>query len=103
MISFTRYPHVRDLLIHYAKNLNFNEIIQILDTRVENELDAEKLSRFIWSVADKMSEDCNSGVLVLGRKDNSDMLPDVEYEVTLYLSGLGFEQVWDRVSDEENP
>ena len=103
MISFSRYPHVRDLLIHYAKDLNLNEVLKILETSVENELDAEKLSRFIWCVADKMSEDCQSGVLVLGRKDNSDMLPDVEYEVTLYLSELAYENVWDRVSEEENP
>ena len=68
-----------------------------------NESDTDKLSIFIWKMADKMSEDSNEGKLVSGEKDNTEMLPDVEYELTLYLSDRGYIEIWDRISDEENP
>lgn len=103
MMSFKRYPHVMDLLEHYSQDLNNKEVIDILKQGVNSESDADKLSHFIWAMADKMSEDSNAGKLVLGHDDNTEMLPDVEYEITLYLSEQGYMDTWDRISDEENP
>ena len=103
MITFKRYPHVKDLLDHYAADMNDADVLRVLDDGVNSESDAEKLSRFIWKMADKMSEDSNEGILVLGGTDNTEMLPDVEYELTLYLSDRGYIEIWDRISDEENP
>lgn len=103
MITFKRYPHVKDLLDHYTADLSNADVLRILEGGVNNESDAENLSRFIWKMADKMSEDSNEGKLVLGGTDNSEMLPDVEYELTLYLSDRGYIEIWDRISDEENP
>jgi hypothetical protein len=103
MIIFKRYPHVRDLLDHYATDLSNIDVLRILQEGVNNEDDAENLSRFIWKMADKMAEDSNEGKLVLGGTDNTEMLPDVEYELTLYLSERGYVEIWDRISDEENP
>ena len=52
---------------------------------------------------DRMSEDSNNKIEVLGRTDNSSIIPDLEYEITLHIDEAGFRSVWDRVSDEENP
>lgn len=103
MMNFKRYPHVKDLLSYYAQDLGNQKVTKILDTGVSNEHDAEALSYFIWKMADKMSEDSNKGKSVLGRTSNSDMLPDVEYEITGYLVEKGFLNIWDRISDAENP
>jgi len=103
MIVFKRYPHVKDLLGHYAVDLNNADVIKILHEGVNNESDAEHLSRFIWKMADKMAEDSNEDKLILGGSDNFEMLPDVEYELTLYLSDRGYIETWNRISDEENP
>ena len=102
-MTFSRYPHVKGLLCYYAKDLGNKEVARIIDEGISSESDAEILSRFIWNMADKMSEDCNNDKAVLGQIDNSDALPDIEYEVTLNIDNSGFIAIWDSVSDEENP
>lgn len=52
---------------------------------------------------DAMSDDIENKVEVLGGTDNSSMIPDIDYEVSLYLSEAGYEEIWDRIADEENP
>jgi len=103
MITFRRYPHVKDLIEYYANDTKNDSVLGILTNGATNQNDAEELSRFIWHMADKMSIDCNNNKQVLGHTDNSEMLPDVEYEITLYLDQLGYINIWDRISDEENP
>jgi hypothetical protein len=102
MIIFNKYPHVMELLEYYADALKNDEIINILKRCVNSEHDAEHLSRFIWKMTDEMSEDSNEGKIILGREDNREMLPDVEYEVTLYLDNKGYRNIWNRISDEKN-
>ena len=103
MISFKKYSHVKDLISYYAADMGKNKISQILMNGIKNSSEAEIMSKFIWLMADKMSDDCNAEKNVLGRTDNSDMLPDVEYEITLLMDNAGYIEVWDRISDEENP
>lgn len=103
MIAFKRYAHVKNLLDHYASDLSKTDVLRILEDGVNNENDAENLSRFVWMMIDKMSEDSNEGKLVLGGTDNTEMLPDVAYELTLYLSDRGYIEIWNRISDEESP
>lgn len=100
MIQFKRYPHVIDLLLHYTNDLNANSVERILTHGVQSSHDAYELSKFIWSMADQMAIDNKSSKVVLGRTDNSDMLPDVDYEVGLYLNELGYGDIWDKVADE---
>ena len=99
----SRYSHVKDLLDHYALDLDFADVTTILDNGVDNESDAELLCKFIWQMVVKMSEDCRLGRTVLGSIDNSDLLPDVAYEITSYLSKAGYIDIWDRVSNTEAP
>jgi hypothetical protein len=100
MIIFNRYPHVRDLVLHYANSLKDDAILHILDEGVTTEDEARIFAKFIWRMADKMAMDCENNVQVLGRTDNSDLMPDVDYEVSLYLIKQGFEELWDQICDQ---
>ncbi|WP_137935853.1 hypothetical protein [Chitinivorax sp. B] len=100
MIKFERYPHVNALLAHYADALNDDAVRQLLANDVKTEDDAFRLARFVWAMVDAMRADHDANRTVLGRVDNGDMLPDVHYEVSLYLTLAGFEEVWNQVTDE---
>lgn len=47
----------------------------------------------MWQMLDKMLEDSNKNIKVLGRTDNSDIIPDLEYEITLNLDQAGYRQI----------
>ncbi|MFO1322395.1 MAG: hypothetical protein U1F52_22555 [Burkholderiales bacterium] len=100
MIRFERYPHVLDLLSHYAGTMHDDETRRLLADGVRTEPEALHLARFVWRMIDRMRADSDAGLVVLGRIDNGDLLPDVSYEVSLYLARAGFEEIWDRVADD---
>ncbi|WP_444995852.1 hypothetical protein [Aliikangiella sp. IMCC44359] len=99
MINFKRYTHVNDLLEHYAHFLDRKDIKQLLLTGVKNE--AEIFSKFIWLMVEQINEDEENNIVVLGSTDNTEMLPDISYEVTQYMRELGYYEVWERISNEE--
>lgn len=103
MMKFSRYPHVKDFLKYYASKLNRDDVAVIISEGMKDERDAEVLSKFIWQMLDQMSDDSNKNINVFGRTDNSDIIPDLEYEITLNIDEAGYREVWDRISDEENP
>ncbi|MES2826299.1 MAG: hypothetical protein V4732_22080 [Pseudomonadota bacterium] len=100
MIIFTRHPYVRDLIFHYANSLEDSRVLNILENGVTTEDEAIKFANFIWQMIDQMAIDCENNTQVLGRTDNSDMMPDLDYEVSLYLSNQGFDDIWDKSCDE---
>jgi hypothetical protein len=100
MIEFKRYPHVGELVGYYAVALGDVGAQRIVENGVSSGEDAEYFSRFIWHMVDRMREDMELGRKILGRTDNSDMLPDVHYEISLYMKERGFGDVWERVCDE---
>lgn len=100
MINFKRYLHVRDLLNHYATALNEPAIQNILDNGVSNVGEATELAQFICRMADQMAIDNENNTIVLGRTDNSDLIPDLEYEISLYFANNGYEAIWEKVCDE---
>ena len=101
MIRFDRYPHVNELLDHYAKKTGRNDIQELLSSGVQSSEDAEKLSRFAWEVAELANEDEKNSRVVLGSKDNTDMIQDLAYELTKYMKETGHYSIWKQVSDEE--
>ena len=101
MIIFDRYPHVRDLVIHYATASKSDRILAIMGMGVDTSEQAFLLSKFIWDMIDEMAKDSELDVMVLGRADNLDMIPDVDYEIGVYLNEQGFGAVWDNVCDEK--
>lgn len=100
MITFKRYPHVRDLLWHYANSLQETTITHLLSNNVTTEKEALELAHFVWRMADQMAIDSENKIQVLGRIDNSDLMPDVDYEIGLYLDSVGFYGLWQKVCDE---
>ena len=100
MILTVRYPHVRDLVSHYANKLGDEIVLSILDNGVNSEIEAEHISRFIWKMLDEMSSDREKGNIVLGGIDNTSMAPDISYEMDSLMEECGFESIWERISDE---
>lgn len=101
MIEFKRYPHVGEILKYYAGSLQNEEAINILKNGVESKEDAYALCRFVISVVDGMASDMQENNSVLGSVDNTNMIPDIDYEISLYLANIGLEDVWDQVCNEE--
>lgn len=100
MIEFKRYPHVGDLIAHYASVLNDDKASALLESGVKTEEEAYTFSRFILTVIDCMAIDMQKEVPVLGSADNTSMIPDIDYEVSLYLANRGMEDIWNKVCDE---
>ena len=102
MIKFERYPHINELLAIYLNESPEPTISQIIEKGIKNQEDAEIFSQFIWRIVDKIHDDAEAGRLVLGRADNTDVLPDLSYEITRYMRKTGFYNIWEHVSDNEN-
>lgn len=100
MIVFSRYPHVGDFLLHYGRSLGRSQLLSVLELGVVSADDAVLLSEFVWDMIDAMATDCEQENVVMGRSDNLDIIPDIDYEVSLYLDKEGFSEVWQRVCDE---
>lgn len=101
MIEFSRYPHVKDLVNHYSKSLSRDDIQLIMRSGISTQSDAETFSRFIWEMVGEMNQDEQNDVEVLDSLDNSEMIPDIHYEVTKLMRASGFLSVWEKVSDEQ--
>jgi hypothetical protein len=38
---------------------------------------------------------------VLGSTDNTDTMPDIDYEVSLFLANFGYAEIWNQICDEQ--
>ena len=101
MIRFKRYPHVNDLIEHYVDALGREDIRIIMENGIRSNEEARVFSKFIWSMAEQINEDQENGAIVLGSKDNTEMLPDISYEITKYMKDNGCYSIWLEVSSEE--
>ena len=100
MILTVRYPHVRDLVHHYARKLSDDVVLSILDGGIDSESEADHLSRFIWKMLDEMARDREAGNVVLGGIDNALMAPDISYEMDALMEEGGFSSIWKKISEE---
>lgn len=101
MVKFARYSHIGDLINHYASTLDREDVKEILQSGINSKQDAEVFSRFIWELVEAVNEDEESGVRVLGSTDNTEMFPDLNYEVTKLMRSSGFYSVWEAISKDE--
>ena len=99
MIIFERYAHINDLIRHYINILGDNSISQIMETGVTTENDAVKFSEFLWKMVDKIHEDAENNNAVLGSTDNTEMLPDLSYEIAKYMKKSGYYSIWQKISE----
>jgi hypothetical protein len=100
VILTVRYSHVRDLVFYYANKLSDQRVLDILEFGLKSEDEAKHFSYFIWKMVDRMAEDRENGVEVLGGRDNTSMLSDVSYELDALMSESGYSQIWEEISDE---
>lgn len=94
MIKFERYPHANELIVFYMGESKRSDIARIMVYGITEEADARTFCQFIWEMIDKIHQDAKQGKAVLGRLDNTDMLPDLSYEVTSYMRKSGFMSIW---------
>ncbi|MFT7561207.1 MAG: hypothetical protein ACI93R_003132 [Flavobacteriales bacterium] len=100
MILFERYKHVNDLINHYVNSLNRKDIEKLIVNGITSEREAEVFSDFIWVMVEQINEDEEISAEVLGAIDNTEMLPDLSYEITKYMRVVGFYSTWERVSNK---
>lgn len=100
MILTLRYPHVRDLVQHYANRKNDTKVLNIVNNGLSSEEDARHLGHFIWNMLDSMAEDREQGIVVLGGTDNTQMAPDISYEMDALMHASGYGKIWEDISDE---
>ena len=99
MIKFERYTHINDLLDCYSSRLNRDDIKILLNQGIDNMEDARILSKFAWEVAGLINEDEENNIEVFGSTDNTEMIPDLSYEITMYMKKTGYYSVWEEISD----
>jgi len=98
MIKFERYSHINDLVEHYIKAFDDKAMKILMENGVTNEDDATVFSTFVWKMVEQINEDEENGIVVLGGADNTEMLPDLNYEVSQYMKQVGFHSTWEKVS-----
>ncbi|HSC67810.1 MAG TPA: hypothetical protein VLC79_08980 [Cellvibrio sp.] len=101
MTHFKRYPHVKDLILHYATATNERKIALMLEQGISSENDAILFAQFIWKMVEQIGADSESGTKVLGSTDNTDTMPDIDYEVSSFLANFGYAEIWDKICDEQ--
>ncbi|MES2822947.1 MAG: hypothetical protein V4732_05050 [Pseudomonadota bacterium] len=99
MIVFDRYTHINDLIQFYLSESPNKNIERIIESGVTNTTDTELFSKFIWQLVENIHRAEEIAREVLGRTDNSDLLPDLSYEITKYMRKAGFYSVWERISN----
>lgn len=101
MVKFERYSHVNDLIDHYIAIFESENVSKIVANGISSQEDAELFSRFIWKMVEAINDDEENQVVVLGSPDNTEMLPDISYEITKLMKSNGFYSVWEKISKEE--
>lgn len=101
MIKSERYRHIHDLFVHYANQEKRGDILDILSNGISTPQDAEEFCRFTWKIVELVNSDQENSTLVLGSNDNTEMLPDLSYEISKLMRSSGYEAIWQRISNEE--
>ncbi len=99
MIRFERYPHVNDFIAYYLAEIGNSDVGTVIHSGIKTEKDAKLFSTFIWKMVDQIHHDKEKENVVFGSNDNTDILPDVSYEVTNHMRKIGFFSIWEEVSD----
>lgn len=96
MMQFKRYPHIADLIEHYIEQTKRTDIESIYMNGIKTERDADLFCKFIWDIVAQIHLDSEEERTVLGNLDNTDMLPDLAYEVTQYMKAAGYYSTWEK-------
>lgn len=100
MTELNRYPYIRNLVRDYTTQPDKDDIINLLENGISSEDEAFTFSRFVITMVNHMSRDVDTGIPLMCNPDITNTIPNIDYEVSTYLSNRGFEYVWDIVCDE---
>jgi hypothetical protein len=97
-----KFSEEKDYITHYANKLGDSQLIEILNSGdVKSEQEAEYLSHFFWKMVDKSIEDEERDVPSLFDESNEFWNEKIMYSLSGYLENIGYEYVWQRVSDQQ--
>lgn len=103
MLDFSgKDQKAQQVCLHYAQQLRADNLIPIIACKgsVTSREEAEALSRFFWVMLEASAEDRDKGVEVLGESDLQYWMTRSMNIISGYLCSIGYEEVWDEVSDE---
>lgn len=103
MLDFSgKDQKAQQVCMHYAEKLHANSLIPIIECKasVTSREEAATLSRFFWMMLEASAEDRDKGIEVLGETDLQHWMGRSMNVISGYLSNIGYDEVWDQVSDE---
>lgn len=92
----------KQVMLHYSEKLN-NEYVQnivVSNGNVRSSSEARKLAIFYWEMLDKSAKDKDVGKIILGEADLQYWMERLLNIISGYLESMGYEEEWERVSDE---
>ncbi|EIK44752.1 hypothetical protein O59_002475 [Cellvibrio sp. BR] len=103
MLDFSgKDQKAQQVCLYYAKQLRADNLIPIIECKdsITSKEEAEALSRFFWMMLEASAGDRDKGIEVLGESDLQHWMGRSMNIISGYLSSIGYDGVWDRVSDE---
>ena len=103
MLDFSgKDEKAQEVCLHYAKQLGAYELGDILSCRSEvtSKEEATALSWFFWGMLNASAQDRDNSVEVLGETDLQYWMERCMNIFRGYLSSAGYEEEWDKVSDQ---
>lgn len=100
MIAY-KYPEEKEILMHYARKLKANDIIEIIDNGyVKNANEAKLLTAFFWQMVDESVKDAEQGLDAAGHRDLQAYDEYIMNTFRSYLINAGYEKEW---NDDDEP
>ncbi len=92
----------KQVALHYAKTLGNQWIYTLIDNNqsIADSNQARGLSLFYWAMLDQSALDKENGVIVLDESDMQYWMERLLNIISGYLSNNGYQEIWDKVSDE---
>ncbi|GLS26024.1 hypothetical protein [Marinibactrum halimedae] len=90
------------IALHYANQFNEVEVIEIIKNNrsVDSKKTAIKLAKFYWDMLDASIDDYEKKKEVLGEIGLQYWMERLLNIISGYLSNSGYEEEWEKVSDE---
>lgn len=94
MINY-KFPEEKDIILHYAKKFQLNEVVEIINNGyVKNANEAKQLSEFFWRMVDESVKDAGQGIDAAGYHDLQAYDEYIMNTLRSYLISAGYENEW---------
>lgn len=96
MIEY-RFPEEKEILLHYARNMRDSSAERIIiNGGVENDLEAEALTSFYWSMVDRAIEDGGVGISAIESEGVEPWMEYIFHSLNGYMVSNGYTAQWDK-------